>query len=55
MGCCGDGSDNSIASPKMTNDAVMKGIGRFEAIKPMSIQSTLTSADQPEAFNFSRL
>lgn len=52
---CDDGSDDSIAPPKVANEAVLKGIERFETIIPVSIQLALTSTEQPEAFTFSRL
>lgn len=53
-GRCDDGSDETIASPSIAEKAVLKGIGRFEAITPVSIQVALTSSTEPETFTFSR-
>lgn len=36
-GCCDDGSDDSIASPKLAQTAVLKGNSSFEAIAPVKI------------------
>lgn len=54
-GRCDDGSDDSIASPTIAQDAVLKGIGRLEAITPVAIQVALTASDKPESFTFSRV
>lgn len=49
-----DGSDDTIASPRLVEKAVLKGIGRFEAIPPVSIQVALTDAGPAQTFNLSR-
>lgn len=54
-GRCYDGSDDSIASPVLPQNAILKGIGRFEAIEPVSTQVALTNTKKAESFNFSRL
>lgn len=53
-GRCDDGSDETIASPQIAEKAVLKGIGRFEAITPVKIQVALTTSAEPELFTFSR-
>lgn len=54
-GRCDDESDDSIASPKLAQPAVLKCIGRFEAIAPVNIRVTLTFKKEAETFNFSRV
>lgn len=53
-GRCDDGSDETIASPRIAEKAVLKGIGRFEAITPVTVQVALSSSADPETFTFSR-
>lgn len=50
-----DGSDDSIASSQVARQAVLKGIGRLEAIHPIEIEVALTSTDRAETFQFSRV
>lgn len=54
-GRCDDGSDDSIATSKLAQQAVLKGIARLEAIDPVSIQVALTSTDKPESLTFPRV
>lgn len=54
-GRCKDGSDDSIASSSVAQQAVLKSIGRLEAIQPTAIQVAITSTDKAEAFEFSRV
>lgn len=52
---CDDGSDGSIASPVLAQNAVLKGIWRFEAIAPVSIQVVLTPTNKAQKFRYSRI
>lgn len=52
---CDDGRDDRIASASVGQEAVLKGIGRFEAIDLVFTQVVLTSNEKPESVTFSRL
>lgn len=52
---CDDGSDESIASTKMAQDAVLKGIGRMSSITPVRIQVALRDSSEAASFTFSRV
>lgn len=49
-----DGSDESIVSPKVAENAVLNGIGKFKKIPPISLQVALKDGDDPQKFTFSR-
>lgn len=51
---CDDGSDETIASPNISEKAVLKAISRFEAITPIAMHEALSNSAQPETFPFLR-
>lgn len=53
MGRCDDGSDLSIASPSIAQEAVCKGIVRMNSIEPINIQVELKYSSAPPTFTFS--
>lgn len=55
IGRSDDGSDDSIESAAIAEKVVLKVIGRYEAIKPKSVQVVLKSDEEPQKFIFSRL
>lgn len=48
-----NGSDDSTASPKIVEKAVINGIGSLKAIKPVKIEVALKAEENPKAFTFS--
>lgn len=54
VGRCGDGSDDSIVSPALTQAAVLKGIGRMASIAPVKIQVALKGTETPATFTLLR-
>lgn len=55
IGRCDDGSDDSIASPKLAKQAVAEGIGRMRKIAPVNLQVALRKTEHAETFSFSRI
>lgn len=53
-GRCDYGSDESIASPKLAEQAVLNGIGRINAIPAVSVKVALTKEKEAPKFTFSR-
>lgn len=53
-GRCDDGSDESLASPKIAEAATIKGIGKMRKITPISVQVALRKGENAETFTFSR-
>lgn len=41
VGICDDGSDESLESPKMVQEAALNEIGRLEEISPVNMQVLL--------------
>jgi len=54
-GQCDDGSDDSLASPDVANNAVLNGIGSFKKIQPVKFEVALTRDKQPQEFTFSKV
>lgn len=50
-GMCDNGSDDSLASSSVAQQAVLKGIGRLDDIQPITIQVALTSTDKQKRSN----
>lgn len=53
-GQCDDGSDKNIASPTLEHAAVLKGIGRITAMKPVRLQVPPQGTSEPTTFTFYR-
>lgn len=51
---CYDGSDDNLVSSRLEEAALVKGIGRIEAIKRFTVQVSLAADAQPQTFGFSR-
>ena len=54
QGRCDDGSDDSIVSPALAEKAVIRGIGKITAIKPVYLQVALKDGEEAQKFSFSR-
>lgn len=54
-GKCDDGSDDSIASSSVVQQAVLNVIGRLDAFEPITVQVALNSSDKAEEFKLSRV
>lgn len=50
-----DGSDESVVSPKLAKRAVLDGFGRFQRIKPISLQVALKNDGDSQKFTFYKL
>lgn len=50
-----DGSDDSLASPHVDNEAVLDGIGSFRKSNPVSFQVTLLKDAAPQEFTLSNI
>lgn len=50
-----DGSDESIVSPKVAENAALNGIGKFKKISSISLQVPLKDGDDPQKFTFSSM
>lgn len=54
-GSCEDGSDDNLILLYLAEAAVVKKIGRFQEIKPVSVQVALAIDTKTQTFNFSRV
>lgn len=54
VGRSNDGSDDSIASPRVAEASVLKGIGRMKSIDPVTVQMSLQQSDAVQYFIFFR-
>lgn len=52
-GRCHDGSHGSMVSPRVTMWAMLEGICRMEAIKPVMVQVALRQRETAQTFIFS--
>lgn len=46
IGCCNDGSNNSIASPELVQSALITSIGLMEPAAPVGIQIALKDSEE---------
>lgn len=53
-GRCDDGSDDSLVSPRLVEQAALKGIGKLTAIEPIGIRVALKQGEDVQGFSFSR-
>ena len=53
-GRCDDGSDETIASPRVAKTAAISGVGRLKKIKPIQLQVALKQGADAQSFTFSR-
>lgn len=51
---CKDAIHDNLASPQIVKRDVLKDIGKYESIIPISVHVALTSAEKAKMFNFSR-
>ena len=54
VGRCDDGSDETLASKELAEKAVLKGIGKLEAIETVHLRVALTRKEETAGFAFSR-
>lgn len=54
IGRCDDGADESIASPRLAEAAVLSGIGKLKKINPVTVQVALKDQSDAQKFKFSR-
>lgn len=54
VGRCDDGSDDSLASPRVAEAAALKGIGKLTSIDPVTIEVALRQGKNTQSFTFSR-
>lgn len=52
---CDAGGDDNLVSLRLTEAAVVKVIGRIQAIEPVSVQVALGADIKPQTFKFSRM
>lgn len=54
VGCCDDGSDTSLVSPQLGEEAAQKGIGKLSSISTTTLSVALKSDKTPQTFTFSK-